>query len=201
MSANSWDYYQTNTEEHFRRFESVRFEDVHSDVMKYLPSEGGACLDVGAGSGRDAAAIAKRGIRVIAVEPNGALFKLGAACHKVSNIEWVQDSLPSLKKVKLRDEAYDFILLSAVWMHLRPSERDVSLQTLRNLLKPSGFLAISLRIAKADEARVMFDVSVEDLIVRAVRSGLSIVHIGGVKEDSFNRTDVRWCKVILSRAK
>lgn len=201
MSANSWDYYQTNPEEHFRRFESVRFEDVHSDLMKYLPSEGGACLDVGAGSGRDAAAIAKRGIHVIAVEPNRALLEMGAARHKASNIEWEQDSLPSLRKVKQRDTVYDFILLSAVWMHLRPSERDLSLKTLRNLLKPSGYLAISLRIAKADEARVMFDVSVEDLVARAERSGYSVAHVSRVKKDSFNRSDVRWCKVILNKSK
>ncbi|TWC65058.1 bifunctional 2-polyprenyl-6-hydroxyphenol methylase/3-demethylubiquinol 3-O-methyltransferase UbiG [Herbaspirillum sp. SJZ099] len=201
MSANSWDYYQTNPEEHFRRFESLRFEDVHFDLVRYLPSEGGLCLDVGAGSGRDAAAIAKRGIHVLAVEPNGALLKLASMLHNVRNIEWERDSLPFLKKVKLRDELYDFILLSAVWMHLRPSERDSSLQTLWNLLQPGGYLAISLRIAKPDEARAMFDVSVEDLTARAVGIGFSIAHIGRVKKDSFNRSDVRWSKVILSKGK
>ena len=41
--------------------------------------------------------------------------------------------------------SFDLILLSAVWMHIPPSDRARSIRKLANLLKPGGKLVISLR--------------------------------------------------------
>ncbi|SCG08174.1 hypothetical protein GA0115255_123563 [Streptomyces sp. Ncost-T6T-2b] len=40
------------------QYEQVTFEDVHRDVLHLLPSAPARILDVGAGTGRDAAALA-----------------------------------------------------------------------------------------------------------------------------------------------
>lgn len=67
--------------EHARRFfdqyQSVDFEQVHRDWLSLMPEQSGLALDVGAGSGRDARALAERGWQVVAVEPADNLRQLG----------------------------------------------------------------------------------------------------------------------------
>jgi protein-L-isoaspartate O-methyltransferase len=64
-----------------QQYESITFEEVHRDVLHLFPSSPSKVLDVGAGSGRDAAALARRGHWVTAVEPTGALRRQGQAIH------------------------------------------------------------------------------------------------------------------------
>ena len=79
--APSFNYYDEHAQQLFRQYHSVKFERVHSDWLHHLPEQTGLALDVGAGSGRDAKALADRGWQVMAVEPAERLRKLGQA-HK-----------------------------------------------------------------------------------------------------------------------
>ncbi|MFE9118751.1 class I SAM-dependent methyltransferase [Streptomyces sp. NPDC007172] len=78
------------------QYESVTFDDVHRDVLHLFPSRPGRILDIGAGSGRDAAALAGQGHVVVAAEPTGELRTLGQRIHAGRDIEWVDDSLPEI---------------------------------------------------------------------------------------------------------
>ena len=49
--------------------ESIDFREIHECIIHLLPTPGVMVLDVGAGSGRDAAALAAMGHNVVAVEP------------------------------------------------------------------------------------------------------------------------------------
>ena len=51
-------------------YENLSFEDIHSQVLDLLPDCAGCILDVGAGTGRDAAWFAANGHNVVAVEPS-----------------------------------------------------------------------------------------------------------------------------------
>ena len=51
------------------RYESISFADVHAEVAHLIPPAPARIADIGAGSGRDAAALARMGHQVIAVEP------------------------------------------------------------------------------------------------------------------------------------
>lgn len=196
---NAWDHYSDSTESHFARFEGFRFWDVHRSFLRFLPKPGDRCLDVGAGSGRDAAAMADRGLRVIAVEPNDALLRLARSQHVNHDVTWIQDALPSLSKIVQRNEKYDFILMSAVWMHLQPFERTPALATLSSLLSKQGYLGITLRVGNAEPERSIYEVSIQDLLSRALGFGLIPVYVGRVSKDSLNRSKIRWVKVVLGR--
>jgi protein-L-isoaspartate O-methyltransferase len=50
-------------------WERVSFIDVQQPVLQLIPSHACDVVDVGAGTGRDAAAFADMGHRVVAVEP------------------------------------------------------------------------------------------------------------------------------------
>ena len=99
------------------RYESVAFEDVHRELIARLPRYHAWVLDVGAGSGRDAAALAGDfHHRVVAVEPCLPMREGAIARHPHPNIRWIDDRLPTLTGVRRLNESFDLILLSAVWM-------------------------------------------------------------------------------------
>lgn len=198
MSKVVWDAYNQNSESFFDLYESLSFAKMHRSFLRFLPNGNGTCLDVGAGSGRDAAALAARGYIVTAVEPSQKLLHLAKSHHHHPNITWVEDSLPKLKKLSSSSKRYDFILLSAVWMHILPTERMEALINLKQLLKPKGFIAFTLRIGITDcNDRPMYPVSVKELISQAEGLGFITVYQSRKSYDSLKRNNVEWRKVVL----
>ena len=59
-------------------YESVSAADVHASFADLVPRASGLALDVGAGSGRDAAWLASLGQEVVAVEPAAGMRREGA---------------------------------------------------------------------------------------------------------------------------
>src|SRR3712207_2081237 len=100
------------------RFEALATDEVLAPVADLLPTRPSSILDVGAGTGRDAAWLAKRGHHVTAVEPVDALRHAGMALHPSKRIEWVNDRLPSLNSLRPRADRFNLILAVGVWQHL-----------------------------------------------------------------------------------
>lgn len=153
------------------RYESIGFDEKYRAVMYLLPLAPGAVLDIGAGTGVDAAWLAQQGHEVVAVEPLTAFREAGRALHPAQNIEWVDDSLPLLARVADRRECFDLVLLSAVWQHLAPDERSTAMTVMLPLLKPGAILVMSVRHGPAPEGRRSFDVSIDETIAVAGAEG------------------------------
>ena len=60
-------WYDQNVSDVSRRYESVAAETVHGWLVDLLPNAPALVLDIGAGTGRDAAWLASRGLEVVAV--------------------------------------------------------------------------------------------------------------------------------------
>jgi protein-L-isoaspartate O-methyltransferase len=192
------DPYEADAAAFVRRYESVTFEDVHHSIIDLLPKHPSLVLDVGAGSGRDAAALATLGHGVYAVEPSSALRAAAQRIHREPGIVWVDDALPDLSRLKALAVRFDFILLSAVWMHVRPGERKRAFSSLVLLLGHSGRLAISLRLGPPDLERQMYRVSLTEITRLGREHGLSTVRISEQK-DRLGRTDLYWVTVVFDR--
>ncbi|MEV4395316.1 hypothetical protein [Nonomuraea sp. NPDC049607] len=78
------------------QYESVTFAEVHREMLHLFPARPSSVLDIGAGSGRDAAALAALGHQVVAAEPTAELRARGKALHAGQDLEWVDDALPDL---------------------------------------------------------------------------------------------------------
>jgi SAM-dependent methyltransferase len=141
------------------QYESVSFADVHRDVLHLFPTEPSSVLDIGAGTGRDAAALSDLGHRVVAVEPTPQLRAHGQRIHAANDIDWVDDALPNLTVLCKRDQRFNLILLTAVWMHLDPHERSSAMEHISGLLLPEGRVVISLRHGPVPAGRRMYSVS------------------------------------------
>ena len=67
IPSDSTDWYDDHVRDAAERYEALEFPDVHGALLALLPSpEGALALDVGAGSGRDAAWLAEQGFQVVA---------------------------------------------------------------------------------------------------------------------------------------
>src|SRR5207247_1303411 len=104
------------------QYESIAFADVHVALLPLLPRPPASVLDVGAGTGRDAAALAALGHHVLAVEPTAALREEGRRLHPSARLEWLDDVLPDLSRLVARGERFDLVMLIAVLMHLDVDE-------------------------------------------------------------------------------
>lgn len=199
------DYYNKNANILATQYQSLSVASVHGDwisiLQKKLPMIPLKVMDVGAGSGRDAAFFAKErtGNSVLAVEPAKELAEFGKEFTKGLNVRWSHSALPDLAGI---EDEFHLILLSAVWMHLAPKDRLSALARLAELLGNNGLLVISLRLTISEDDqnnRQMFSVSLAELIELSAQVGL-ICHLDlGLEIDRLGR-DISWQTVLLSHA-
>ncbi|MGW0771758.1 class I SAM-dependent methyltransferase [Streptomyces sp. NPDC002676] len=187
-------YYAESADRLGRVYESVSFESVHEALLDLLPEAPGRVLDVGAGTGRDAAALAGRGFSVDAVEPVAELRRVAARLHPDVGVTWQEGALPELHGLQ---GPYDVILLSAVWMHLPPEDRPIAMRRLAGLLAPGGTLLITLRRGEPPADRRMFDIPAEEAVGHGTDEGLTLVRVVEEGADRLGRKTVRWNAVAL----
>jgi SAM-dependent methyltransferase len=180
------------------RYETLVFEQVHADVLHLMPPPPADVLDIGAGTGRDAAAFAKRGYRTVAAEPTAELRTHGQRLHAGVQITWIDDALPDLTLLRGRGQRFDLIMLTAVWMHQDAEQRRRAMPALAALLAPGGRAIMSLRHGPVPPGRRMFDVSAAETTALADASGLatlaSFPHV-----DYQSRADVSWTVLVFER--
>ena len=177
-------------------YESVDPAVLHQALVSHLLPAPAAILDVGAGSGRDAAWLAEQGYSVLAVEPSDTMRKEGQRRHPQPAITWLSDSLPGLEAVFRLGAAFDVILLSAVWMHVPPGDRPRAFRKLVTLLKPGGKLCISLRLGPPVPDRDMHPVDVDEIEALARNHGLAVLELEQ-SPDRLGRSEVSWVQVVL----
>src|SRR5438445_9180327 len=140
VQVSGTEHYAEEAPDLTKRYESIAFADTHRSVMHLIPSDPSHVLDIGAGTGRDAAGFAALGHRVVAVEPTEELRRGAMALHPSPLIEWLDDSLPDLARLRARDEQFDVVMLTAVWMHLDEQQRRRALPNLAMLVRSGGVI-------------------------------------------------------------
>jgi len=180
-------------------YERISPEVLHRPVWHLIPVTASRVLDIGAGSGRDAAHFAAMGHRVVAVEPVDALREGAMKLHPSPRIEWLADRLPSLALVRARGEIFDAVLATAVWMHLDESERAEAMPASASLVAPGGVLILSLRHGPIPPGRRMFDVPAEETIALAGREGLACVVNAITGSVQARQPDVTWTRLAFRK--
>jgi SAM-dependent methyltransferase len=181
-----------------KRYESISFDQVHRPILDLIPHPPALALDVGAGSGRDAAALAARQLKVFAVEPSKVMRFHGQRIHRNRGVTWIDDRLPRLSSLRRLGHKFDFILVSAVWMHLTTAERPIALRTLTRLLKRQGILVITLRLGRTDPVRRFFVTPIEELTTLAHACNLDLVRATPLDTDKLQRRTLSWRTVVLT---
>ena len=184
------------------RYEQISFEEHHRVELHLLPTVPGRVLDIGAGTGADAAWFANRGHSVVAVEPTEAFRSAAMRLHASPLIEWLDDALPELEILLTRGQRFDTIMLSGVWMHLDEAERRIGMPRLATLLAPDGVIVSSLRHGPVPAGRRMFQVPGEETIELAGHHGLvSVLNMQTASIQASNRAaGVTWTRLAFRHA-
>lgn len=193
--------YDINVDALFERYESREAAGIHAPWFHLFPQAPARILDIGAGTGRDAAWFASLGHSVLAVEPTDALRNGAAKLHPAPQIEWLDDILPAIPHVMARGETFDLILMHAVWMHLTKRERDEGMANLAQLLATGGRMAMSQRHGPVPHGRRMFEISGEETIELASQFGLKcLYHERAESIQAENRANhIEWTKLIFEK--
>ena len=191
--------YADEVDDLFIRYEARPAADVHVQWREFFPAPPAAVLDIGAGTGRDAAWLATMGYHVTAAEPTDVLRERAAIIHPDPNIFWIDDILPGIATLQARPERYDMILMHAVWMHLSEAERADGMANVSGLLSPGGRIFMSQRHGPIPHGRRMFDVSGEETIALASQHGLTNLYHnrgGSIAAENMAR-GIEWTKLVF----
>jgi len=195
--------YAEEAEELFKLYESIPAADAHRAVLHLIPTAPGSILDIGSGTGRDAAWFAAMGHRVVAVEPTDAMRIPATTLHPSPRIEWLDDSLPDLALLRARDERFDLVMLSAVWMHLDAEQRRQAMPNLAALVRAGGVMIMKVRHGPVPAGRRMFEILPEETIELARTQGLHpVLNVRTESSQEANRrAGVTWTNLAFVKGK
>ena len=195
--------YADEAEELFKLYESISAADVHRAVLHLIPTAPSSILDIGSGTGRDAAWFAAQGHRVVAVEPTDAMRIPAMALHSSPLIEWLDDSLPDLALLLARGEKFDVVMLTAVWMHLDAQQRQRAVPNLAALVREGGTVVMKIRHGPVPAGRRMFEITPEQTIELARMQDLHpVLNLRTQSSQEANRAaGVSWTSLAFVKAK
>lgn len=188
------DWYEANAASVVPNYEAIDPATLHAWLRSLLPNAPAAVLDIGAGSGRDAAWLASLGYEVVASEPSTAMRDEARRLHTDPRIRWMGDALPDLEGVLRSGLTFNVVLASAVWQHIHPTQRARAFRKIVSVLKPGGLLAITLRHGPDPGGRGMHPVSLEEVEALARDHGMAVVWIVRAA-DAQGRSEVSWTQV------
>ncbi len=121
--------------------------DLQTIIRRYFRP--GLTVDVGCGSGRDAAWLSANGFDVVGVDPSEGLLAEARARH--GGVRFEVGALPDLGK--LMGGAFANVLCETVIMHLNPTLIPESVRRLIGLLEPQGTLCLTWRVTDGVDKR------------------------------------------------
>ena len=198
VQVSGTEHYAEEAPDLLKRYESISFADTHRSVMHLIPNEPCRVLDIGAGTGRDAAGFVAMGHRVVAVEPTEEMRRGAMALHPSPLIEWLDDSLPDLAIVLARGEEFDVVMLTAVWMHLDAQQRRQAMPSVTALVRDGGAMIMTLRHGPVPPGRRMFEVSAEETMALAQPHGLRCL-LNRQAESSLRQPGVSWTRLAFRK--
>ena len=195
--------YAEEAEALFKQYEGIPTAEAHRAVLHLIPTMPGHVLDIGSGTGRDAAWFASRGHSVVAVEPTDAMRVPAMALHPSPRINWLNDSLPDLSALRARGETFDLVMLTAVWMHLDERKRRQAMPNLAALVRPGGTVIMKIRHGPVPPGRRMFEVGADETIALAGSEGLHpVLNVRSESIQEKNRTaGVSWINLAFVKGK
>lgn len=139
-------YYDRNAPDIAAGYESVDMSRTLEGVSRYLP-EGAAVLEIGTGSGRDAAWLLERGFSVTGVDGSRRMIGEAVSRHPELHDRIRHCVLPDL--LPFPAERFDGALSLATIMHLPEEAIPPVLREIMRVLRPGGTAALSVSVERS----------------------------------------------------
>ncbi len=195
VQSNVVSWYDLNAVRLAMAYEAMPPLPAQEWLRDLLPIGPALVVDMGSGSGRDAAAYAAAGHEVVAVEPSSGMRGEAMRLHPSSRIRWLADSLPALTTTTRTGLSADLVSMNAVWQHVAPADRPRAFRKMVGLLRSGGLLAMTLRHGP-DDGRGAHPVGLSEVEALARDHGLQVVRTVAMA-DLMGRSEVFWTGVAL----
>jgi SAM-dependent methyltransferase len=141
MSDRTLVYYETHSAELASRYESVDMRDAHERLAATLPA-GARLLELGCGTGRDAAALLALGYDIRAIDGSAAMLAEAVRLHPPLAGRLVRHQMP--RPLPFADATFDAVLAFASLMHLPEPSIAPVLREAARVLVSRGRLVFSV---------------------------------------------------------
>jgi SAM-dependent methyltransferase/SOS-response transcriptional repressor LexA len=203
MHEQTLKHYDKHAEAFSTQYRAAEPEALHKLLMRWLPSSG-SVLEVGCGSGRDAAFMAGLGLNVVATDGSAGMLdqaRLQAStlsAETVSRLSFQHATFPLPSGHPLLAEHFDAIVAVAILMHIpNPSFFDFAFQ-IRSLLKPRGrFICSFCAGRESAESDPRLYVNREPGEVRLIFERLGFVVLAQEDTEDSLKRGIRWTTLVF----
>lgn len=122
MDRETVAYYDRNSGKCASRYESADMSHLDHLLLRHLPENGGRVLEVGCGSGREAAFLHGSGHDVYGVDASRAMIAEALRRHPELSGRLSCEAVPLPEGSPLLPESFDAVVAVAVLMHVPDSE-------------------------------------------------------------------------------
>ena len=158
MNKPALEYFNSRAKALAAQYNALDREKVHEDLLAQLPAgQVLHVLDIGAGSGADAAMFAAKGHQILATEPADALRREGQKVFQNKNIKWSAEALPEFGVDVAARAPFDVVTSVGVLQYLDKNSRVKSLKKMFSLVASGGFVEIQYPTPASREHQFTID--------------------------------------------
>jgi SAM-dependent methyltransferase len=191
---SSIDWYEANAASFVARTFGPGMEADHAKFLAHVP-DGGAVLDAGCGSGRDALAFVKGGYAVSAFDGAANLAAIASAntglavrCLTFAEMDW--------------DRAFDGVWACATLLHLPAADLPAAFGRIRQALKPGGVFYASFKEGTEERTangRHFTDLTQPMLRTLLTETGFEPIDVWRSEDGRADHTGESWVAAIARR--
>jgi SAM-dependent methyltransferase len=212
MDDSTFRYYQNYASELARRYETADVQNLHKRLLATFPA-GYRLLEIGCGSGREAAFLFSSGYEVHCIEPSQMMIEKALQYHPDLEGRIFEGAVPGnvpehilsrvadsgTENLNGTGQHYDGIYAVASLMHLSEEELTAAFELLYSALKPGGCFLFSVPLTRPDISASGYDskgryfllLSTEEWTGHLEKVGFSHID-SATNPDGMGRRSVTW---------
>jgi len=199
-------HYDEQAEDISDRYESADVSRLHAMLLRYLPSRGASVLELGCGSGRDAAFLRACGYEVTAVDASGGMVAEATRIHPELSGRVSCAAAPFPGGSPLLRRTFDAVICIGALMHIPDAGLPETVLQIRRMLRPGGVLFVEVSVGRAGlrgerdgTGRLFRERRPEELQPLFEQHGFTF-SARRESPDSLGRPALRWVSLVFNRA-
>ena len=203
MDEKTVSRYDTHARETSARYESADMSRLHAMLLRHLPPKGASVLELGCGSGRDAAFLQASGFDVTAVDASPGMIDEAARLHPELAGRLSCAAVPFPEGSPLLGRTFDAVFSNAMFMHIPDPELPLVVEQVRRMMRPGGVVVISVSLdrggltdSRDGTGRLFRERQPGELRQVFERCGLAFV-AQSRSADSLDRPAIRWVTLVF----